>query len=101
MAADSFDDPKNEIVELITTDMRRIQATLNEIKSQLSQTQSVVDREQQRSSDVASELRTVQENIDTIPRQDLRAKYDEALDARFRLSTMRGQLEKLQTRQEL
>ncbi|MBZ0301575.1 MAG: hypothetical protein K8J31_17650 [Anaerolineae bacterium] len=101
MAADSFDDPKNEIVELITTEMRTIQAALNEIKGQIDQTQIVVDREQQRNSDLASELRTVQDNIDTIPRQDIRTKYDEALDARFRLSTMRGQLEKLQTRQAL
>jgi len=101
MAADTFDDPKNEIVEVITEEMRSIQMALNEIKGQIDQTQLVVDREQQRNSDLATELRTVQDNIDTIPRQDIRAKYDEALDARFRLSTMRGQLEKLQTRQEL
>jgi two-component system, NarL family, sensor histidine kinase DegS len=101
MAAASIDTPKNDIVELITTDMRRIQAALNEIKGQVDQMQILVDREQQRNSDVATELRTVQENIDTIPRQDIRSKYDEMLDTRFRLSTMRGQLEKLQTRQEL
>lgn len=101
MASNSFDNPKNEIVELITAEMRRIQIALNEIKGQIDQTQNVVDREQQRNSDIASELRTVQDNIDTIPRQDIRSKYDEALDARFRLSTMRGQLEKLMTRQEL
>ena len=101
MAAATLDTPKNEIVELITNDMRRIQAALNEIKGQIEQMQNLVDREQQRNSDVATELRTVQENIDTIPRQDIRAKYDEMLDTRFRLSTMRGQLEKLQTRQEL
>lgn len=101
MAAESVDSPTNEIVELITTDMRRIQTALNEIKGQIDQMQNLVDREQQRNSDVATELRTVQENIDTIPRQDIRAKYDEMLDTRFRLSTMRGQLEKLQTRQEL
>jgi two-component system sensor histidine kinase DegS len=101
MAAESLDSPKNEIVELITNEMRRIQTALNEIKGQVDQMQNLVDREQQRNSDVATELRTVQENIDTIPRQDIRAKYDEMLDTRFRLSTMRGQLEKLQTRQEL
>lgn len=101
MAAASFDDPKENIIELITAEMRRIQTALNEIKGQIEQTQNVVDREQQRNSDIATELRTVQDNIDTIPRQDIRAKYDEALDARFRLSTMRGQLEKLQTRQQI
>ncbi|MAS36158.1 MAG: hypothetical protein CL610_19285 [Anaerolineaceae bacterium] len=101
MSVDALDDPKNEIVELVTVEMRTIQTALNEIKGQVEQMQNLVDREQQRNSDLATELRTVQENIDTIPRQDIRSKYDEALDARFRLSTMRGQLEKLQTRQEL
>jgi two-component system sensor histidine kinase DegS len=101
MAANTLDDPKTEILELLTNQMRHIQSALAEIKGQIDQTQLIVDREQQRNSDLATELRTVQDNIDTIPRQDIRAKYDEALDARFRLSTMRGQLERLQTRQEL
>jgi two-component system, NarL family, sensor histidine kinase DegS len=96
-----FDDPQNEIIDLITSEMQRIKIALNEIKGQIDQTQSVVTREQQRNSDLATELRTVQDNIDTIPRQDIRAKYDEALDARFRLSTMRGQLEKFETSREL
>lgn len=99
--SDAIDDPQNELIELISTEMRRIQTALLEIKGQIEQTQTVVDREQQRNSDLATELRTVQDNIDTIPRQDIRSKYDEALDARFRLSTMRGQLEKFQSNREL
>jgi two-component system sensor histidine kinase DegS len=99
--SDAFDDPKNKLTEQITAEMRRIQTSLTELKGQIEQTQTVVDREQQRNSDLATELRTVQDNIDTIPRQDIRTKYDEALDARFRLSTMRGQLEKFQANQEL
>lgn len=93
-------DPKEEVVTIITTEMRRIKEALTEIKVQIDQTQKVVDREQQRNTDIATELRTVQDNLETIPRQDIRAKYDEALDARFRLSTMRGQLEKFQANRE-
>lgn len=93
-------DPKEEIVEIITAEMRRIKDALGEIKVQIDQTQTVVNREQQRNTDIATELRTVQDNLETIPRQDIRAKYDEALDARFRLSTMRGQLEKFQANRE-
>ncbi len=96
----TFDDPKEEIVAMITEEMRRIKDSLSEIKVQVDQTQAVVNREQQRNSDLATELRTVQDNLETIPRQDIRAKYDEALDARFRLSTMRGQLEKFQANRD-
>ena len=99
--SDKSSDPQLEIIEIITGEMKRIQIALNEIKGQIDQTQAVVSREQQRNSDLATELRTVQDNIDTIPRQDLRAKYDETLDARFRLATMRGQLEKFQTSKNL
>jgi two-component system sensor histidine kinase DegS len=93
-------DSKQELIDLITEEMKRIKDSLQEISVQIDQTQTVVNREQQRNADLATELRTVQDNIDTIPRQDIRAKYDEALDARFRLSTMRGQLEKFQSNRE-
>ena len=82
--------------------MKAIRDKLNELKIQIDQTQLVVDREQQRNNDVFTELRTVQDNIETIPRQDIRTKYDEAIEARFRLTTMRGQLEKfISTREQL
>ncbi|MBZ0295144.1 MAG: sensor histidine kinase [Anaerolineae bacterium] len=96
----SFDDPREELISTISTEMGRIRDALSEIKVQIEQTEKVVNTEQQRNADLATELRTVQDNLDTIPRQDIRAKYDEALDARFRLSTMRGQLEKFQANRE-
>lgn len=98
--ADPKVDPKEEIIDIITSEMRRLKEALGEIKVQIEQTQTIVNREQQRNADIAAELRTVQDNLETIPRQDIRAKYDEALDARFRLSTMRGQLEKLQANRD-
>src|SRR5689334_22711099 len=93
-------DPKEELVDVITQEMKRIKDKLVEIKGQIDQTQLVVDREQQRNADIATELRTIQDNIETVPRQDIRSKYDEAIDARFRLTTMRGQLEKFQANRE-
>jgi two-component system, NarL family, sensor histidine kinase DegS len=93
-------DPKEQLVESITQEMKRIKDKLSEIKGQIEQTQMVVDREQQRNADIATELRTIQDNIETVPRQDIRTKYDEAIDARFRLTTMRGQLEKFQANRE-
>lgn len=97
---DLSENPKEEIVELISDEMSQIKRKLAEIKAQMDQTQLVVDREQQRNADIMIELRNIQDNLDTVPRQDIKSKYDEALDARFRLATMRGQLEKFQSHYE-
>jgi two-component system sensor histidine kinase DegS len=94
-------DAKEQIVEFITQEMKRTKERLAEIKSQIDQIQLVVGREEQRNTDIATELRTIQDNIETVPRQDIRSKYDEAMDARFRLTTMRGQLEKFQSSREI
>ncbi len=85
---------RDELIDSLTQESKRVRDKLTELKVQVEQTQLVVDREQQRNNDVFTELRTVQDNIETVPRQDIRTKYDEAIDARFRLTTMRGQLEK-------
>jgi two-component system sensor histidine kinase DegS len=93
---------RDELIDNLTAEMKRVRDKLNELKVQVDQTQLVVDREQQRNNDVFTELRTVQDNIETVPRQDIRVKYDEAIEARFRLTTMRGQLEKFtSTREQL
>lgn len=93
---DSKVDAKDELVTLLTDELKRIREKLTEIKIQVEQTSLTVDREQLRNTDLATELRTIQDNLETVPRQDIKMKYDEALDARFRLTTMRGQLEKFQ-----
>ncbi|MFN8451110.1 MAG: histidine kinase [Anaerolineae bacterium] len=93
---------REEMINNLTVEMKALRDKLNELKIQIDQTQLVVDREQQRNNDVFTELRTVQDNIETVPRQDIRSKYDEAIEARFRLTTMRGQLEKfISTREQL
>ncbi len=91
---------KDELVNYLVQEMKFVRDKLSELKLQIDQTQLVVDREQQRNANVAAELRTVQDNIETVPRPDIRAKYDEAMEARFRLTTMRGQLEKFQSTRE-
>src|SRR4051812_42532540 len=93
-------DGQTQLLDVISQEMKRLKDKLAEIKTQIDQTQLVVDREQQRNADIATELRTIQDNIETVPRQDIRTKYDEAIDARFRLTTMRGQLEKFQSNRD-
>ena len=90
------DNPKDEIVDLLTEQLTSTKRRLKEIKDQIEQIQMSVDKEQQRYAGIASELQTVKENLDTTPREDIRDKYDEALEVRFRLATMRGQLEKIE-----
>lgn len=85
---------RDELINVLTQEAKRVREKLSELKIQLDQTQIVVDREQARNNDVITELRAVQDNIETVPRQDIKQRYDEALDARYRLLTMRGQLEK-------
>ncbi len=94
---DDGNELRDELLDLITEQMGSVKSKLAEIRTQIEETKMLVDREQQRNSDIATQLRAVQDNLDTVPRQDIKARYDEALDARFRLATMRGQLEKFES----
>jgi len=85
---------RDELIELLMVELKRVREKMNELKVQMDQTKLIVDREEQRNADIATDLRTIQDNIETVPRPDIRSKYDEALEARFRLTTMRGQMEK-------
>lgn len=92
--------PRDEMVETLTRDVTSTKRRLDEINDQIDNMQTSVDREQGRYSSLATELRSMKENLDTTPREDIRDKYDEALESRFRLATMRGQLEKFQANYE-
>jgi two-component system sensor histidine kinase DegS len=88
--------PKDDMVDMITREVTSMKRRLSEIKDQIDSMQTSVEREQNRYTNIATELRVMKENLDTTPREDIRDKYDEALDVRFRLATMRGQLEKFE-----
>lgn len=99
-ARDLIADPKAEIVELVTARMSAIKRKMTEIKGQIDSTQTMVDRQHSRTNDLSTEIQTLKANIDTVPREDIRDKYDEAIEARFRLATMQGQLEKFKDQYE-
>lgn len=99
--SEAFDiSPRDEMIDTLTRDITAIKRRRSEIQDQISSMQTSVDREQGRYTGIATELRSMKENLDTTPREDIRDKYDEALDVRFRLATMRGQLEKFETNDE-
>lgn len=97
---DELSGGKEALVELLTQELNSGRRRLNEIKDQIAAMQTSVDREQSRYSGIAIDLRNLKDNLDTVPREDIRDKYDEALDVRFRLATMRGQLEKFEATYE-
>jgi two-component system, NarL family, sensor histidine kinase DegS len=88
-------DPKQQMIDALTQEMNQVRKRLVEAKAQLDTMQTQVDKEKSRYSGIATDLRTIRENLDTVPREDIRDKYDEALEVRFRLATMQGQLEKI------
>jgi len=92
--------PKDEMIDTLNREVTSIKRRLGEIKDQIDSMQTSVEREQNRYTGIATELRSIKENLDTTPREDIRDKYDEALDVRFRLATMRGQLEKFEANHE-
>ena len=69
---------------------------LEEVQLMIEQSQLEVEKLVQRNSTISAHIQQVQSNIDTMPRPDIRATYDAALETQQRLFVMRGQLEKLQ-----
>jgi two-component system, NarL family, sensor histidine kinase DegS len=94
------EDPKAELIELISDRLSTVKRKIGEIKSQVEQTNKIVEREQTRNTNLATDIQHIQNNLATIPRDDIRDTYNDALDVRSRLATMRGQLEKLQGQYE-
>jgi two-component system sensor histidine kinase DegS len=83
--------------EEISQEMEQTKREVTEIGLMLDQSQVEVSKLQSRHSHVSSQLQQVHQQFDALPRADIRAAYDAALDAQQRLSVMRGQLEKLQS----
>ncbi|MCU0475560.1 MAG: histidine kinase [Anaerolineae bacterium] len=94
-------DAKQQLMALLNEELGTLKRRISEIRAQITQQQVVVDREEQRNSDIASHLITIRHSIEGIPREDIRDRYEEALEARQRLATMRAQLERFQSSLDL
>lgn len=88
--------PLEEIIAATQEELERTQRELRELNRMIDQSRGDVDRMAQRNTQSAAQLRQMQTNLEAVPRADLKAAYDAALDSQQRLFTMRGQLEKLQ-----
>lgn len=84
----------------VQEEIEQSRRSLKEVSMMLEQSQAELAKLTQRNQTVTSQLRQVQVQIDSIPKAEIRAIYDSALDAQHRLLVMRGQLEKLQSDRE-
>lgn len=80
-------------------DYERTQRDLREIDILIKQSSAEVERLAQRNAQAVKHLRGLDNNFETLPREDIRQAYENLTNIQQRLFTMRGQLEKLQSDQ--
>jgi len=88
------------VLEQTGQEYEQIQKELKEIEILINQSTTEVEKLAQRNAQLTNKLQSIEDNIDTMPRQDIKEGYTAAKEAQMRLFMMRGQVEQLQTRQE-
>ena len=78
-------------------ELKKSQHELQEISLMLEQSRLEVNKLAQRNASINAQLQQVQNQFESLPRDDIREAYNAALDAQQRLFVMRGQIEKLQS----
>jgi two-component system sensor histidine kinase DegS len=94
--APSFDDLLAQMGE----DYEQTQKELKEIEVLIRQSSTEVEKLAQRNAQLATKLRQMETNLDTVPRHDIKEIYTAAQEAQMRLFMMRGQVEQLQAKQQ-
>jgi hypothetical protein len=82
-----------EYAEELQDEYERTQRELREVSLLVEQSRAEVEKLAQRNATIASHLRQLHLNLESVPRTDLKTAYEAAADAQQRLFTMRGQLE--------
>jgi len=78
----------------------RAQRELKEIDVLIRQSTREVDKHAQRSTQVDQQLRQMEANLESYPREEIKATYATAQEVQMRLFMMRNQVEQLQGKQE-
>jgi two-component system sensor histidine kinase DegS len=92
-------DPWLEFQQEVNNELEQSRRSMAEIRMMLEQSQSELTRLTQRNASITGKMQQVQSNFETLPREELRVTFNEALDAQQRLLVMRGQMDKLQSDQ--
>jgi two-component system sensor histidine kinase DegS len=88
--------PKEALISEVQAEYDRIQLRLKELQTLIDQSQAEVKRLQQKSVDITAQMNRLEANFDTVPRNDIKVIYTNAMDTKTRLLTMQSQLEKVQ-----
>lgn len=96
----SEENPWQEFEREIESEYDQAQRSLKEVTLMLAQNQTELNKLTQRNTAINSHLQQVQQQFETMPRQDIKMAYNAALDSLQRLLVMRGQLDKLQNDEE-
>ena len=91
----------DEIQTTAQKEAERLSAELKEIDLIIRQNQSEVDRIGQRDASLSGQVKSMEANLDSYDKTDIRNLYSGLIDQRTRLIMMRQQLENLQTKQQL
>ncbi len=89
-----------QVIEQTHQESEKVEKELKEIEILVRQSTSEVEKLAQRNAQLTNKLRSMETNIDTVPRQDIKEIYTAAQEAQMRLFMMRGQVEQLQNKQE-
>jgi two-component system, NarL family, sensor histidine kinase DegS len=90
-----------QTLEQVRMDFEQTQNELQELNVLVQQSATEVEKLAQRNADMVNRVHHIEANLDTMPREDIKEAYTAAQEAQMRLFLMRGQLEQLQSRQQL
>ena len=90
-----------QTLEQIKQDFEQTENDLHELAMLVQQSSTEVEKLAQRNADVVNRVHHIEANLDTMPREDIKEAYTAAQEAQMRLFLMRGQLEQLESKQQL
>ncbi|MBN2256530.1 MAG: hypothetical protein JW704_01745 [Anaerolineaceae bacterium] len=85
------------IKQSVADEIRSAQNAINESNSALEKMRQEVNKLTQRNTDISTRIQQTVQNLETLPRSEIKLTYDNALDAQKRYLLIRGQLEKVQS----
>ena len=82
------------IKQMIDDEIRSSQNSINESTIALEKMRQEVNKLTQRNTDISTRIQQTIQNLESLPRSEIKLAYDNALDGQKRYLLIRGQLEK-------
>ena len=95
------EDSLENFIKSAKAEIETIQREVQEIDLLIQQSQNEVEKLTRKNAASTVKLQQMQGQLESLPRVDIRAAYESALDDQQRLFVMRGQLDKLQSDQNV